>query len=229
MRKINQKLKNLYEEEAKLLLQEDLPSDIDGTNLMYCWEDEYLDSRIKMLFLGRESNGWMGDLNLNVHDCVKRYKDFELCEKGRYTTFWQYIYETKNILMPETIGQKNFLWSNVSKFSKLNGKAISEENFRFLTKKFNVLEKEITITKPDVIIFLTGYKWDFKIEYQIENNIRYHQLEDTINTSQLARLSSVSLPYHTYRVPHPITMQLNKKWIYMEKIIDRIKSDFIEK
>ncbi|MGJ8659093.1 MAG: hypothetical protein ACSHWV_04520, partial [Cellulophaga fucicola] len=129
---INSQLKSLYEEETNRLLEKKtLPENIDGPNLMYCWEDEYLNSEFKILFVGREPNGWMGDLHLNASDCIKRYKDFELCKNGKYTTFWQYIYDTKNILMPTTIGEKNFLWSNVSKFSKAKeGTAIELDDFK---------------------------------------------------------------------------------------------------
>jgi hypothetical protein len=223
---INEQLFNLYEQETnRLLKNETLPTNIDGPNLMYCWEDEYLQSDYKMLFIGREPNGWMGDLHLDVTDCIKRYKEFELCEYGKYTTFWQYVYETKNILMPKTIGQKNFLWSNASKFSKaVEGSAIDDDDFKFFCDNFRVLPTEIKITNPDVIIFFTGSNWDWKIQYQLNSNLEFEEVHPEIDKTELARLNSGDLPFHSYRVAHPITLQTQKKWNYMEMIIENVKS-----
>lgn len=222
---MNDKLLDIYEKECNRLEKSDIKSyNFDGPLLMYCWEEEYLNSEYKMLFLGQESNGWMGDLHLEAKDCLKTYKDFELCEYGRYTPFWQYIYETKNILMPDTIGQKNFLWSNVSKFSTLDGGPIDLESYKFFCDNFQVLEKEIEIVKPDVIIFFTGHGWDDKIQYQINEKINFNKLVDEIPADELAQLSSKSLPFHTYRVSHPRYLQLKKNWNYMVKIMENIKT-----
>jgi hypothetical protein len=223
---INKKLSALYEKEiSRLLENKTFPENIDGPNLMYCWEDEYLNSDYKMFLFGREPNGWMGDLHLVAEDCIKRYREFELCENGKYTTFWQYVYDTKNILMPKSVGQKNFLWSNVSKFSKaIEGSAIDNEDFEFFSDNFKILEEELKITKPDVIIFFTGESWDWKIQYQIEEEINFERVNKDIETSELALLSAKCFPFHTYRVAHPITLQTQKKWNYMEQIIEKIKS-----
>ncbi|MFD0976784.1 hypothetical protein [Salinimicrobium gaetbulicola] len=227
---INKKLFELYEKETKRLLEKNtFPDNIDGTNLMYCWENDYLKSKYKMLFIGREPNGWMGDLNLDVNDCIDRYKEFELCENGKYTTFWQYVYETKNLLMPETIGQKNFLWTNVSKFSKaVEGTAIDYDDFKFFCENFDVLEREIEITNPDVIIFFTDNSWDEKIQRQIKDKIKFSKVDNEIDNSELARISAKPFPFHTYRVAHPITLQTQKKWNYMERIIENIKSHLVD-
>lgn len=222
---MNEELQLIYEQEIKKLKCSQLKSfDFDGPLLMNCWEDEYLNSKYKILFIGRESNGWLGDLIFEVKDCVKKYKDFELCENGNYTTFWQYIYEMKNILMPETIGQRNFLWSNVSKFSNLNGTAINRENFNFFCDNFNVLKSEIEILKPNVIIFFSGNSWDDKIQYQINDKITFEKVEEEISTDELSRLISDCFPYHTYRVEHPITLQTQKKWKHIELIIENIRT-----
>ena len=221
---INDQLVKLYEKEISILKNSNIKSwDFDGPLLMHCWEKEYLQSEFKILFFGREPNGWMGDLVLNTSDCINKYKDFGLCENGRYTTFWQYIYHTKNILMPQSITQKNFLWSNVSKFSKLNGKSIDLDSYKFFCDNFQILETELKILKPDVIIFFTGESWDDKIRYQINSEIQFKSVKDEIPISKLSRVQSEILPYNTYRVDHPTTLQLQKNWNYMEIIMEQIK------
>lgn len=222
---MNTELLNLYNREITKLEKSNLKShDFDGPLLMSCWEEEYLNSEYKMLFFGRESNGWHGDLIFDVNESIKKYVDFELCKNGKNTTFWQYIYDTKNILMPKTIGQKNFLWSNVSKFSNLDGTAIHRDDFNFFCDNFNVMQSEIEISKPDVIIFFSGNTWDEKIQYQIKDRIYFEQVNSNIPVSELSRLASVSFPYHTYRVDHPITLQTQKKWNYMELIMNEIRN-----
>lgn len=222
---INDQLNQLYLKEIKRLKNSDIKSfEFDGPLLMHCWEKEYLQSEFKILFFGRESNGWMGDLILNVEDCINKYQDFELCENGNYTTFWQYVYETKNILMPKSVNQKNFLWSNVSKFSKLDGKAIDLDSYKFFCDNFQILENEIEILKPDVIIFFTGESWDNKIQYQINSEIQFQKVKDDIPISKLSRISSEIFPHNTFRVDHPITLKIQKNWNYMEIIMEQIKT-----
>lgn len=224
---INKKLLSLYNSEIEKLTSANIKAEnIDGPLLMHCWEEEYLNSKYKILFLGREPNGWLGDLYHEISYPIQRYKEFELCENGRYTVFWQYIYDFKNILMPETIGQKNFLWSNTSKFSKAKeGTAISLDDFMLFSDNFKVLENEIKITNPDVIIFFTGSDWDEKIQYQLDDHLTFNAVNKNFDKAELSRISSKTFPFHTYRVPHPITMQIQKKWKYMEQIIEIIKDN----
>lgn len=221
---MNDQLTALYETQLNRLEKAGIDStDIDGTLLMHCWEEEYLSSKYKMLFVGQESNKWMGKFNLDPDECLQRYKNFELCNNGTYTTFWQYIYETKNILMKDTIGQKNFLWSNVSKFSTLSGKKLGQNKFKAIYEHFHVLEAEIEITKPDVVIFFSGHRYDPWIQYQISDTIAYEPVSKDIPTKDLARLTSKAFPYHTYRLAHPGYLQRSGNWKYVELIMDEIR------
>ncbi|MEZ4935826.1 MAG: hypothetical protein R2788_27280 [Saprospiraceae bacterium] len=197
--------------------------DLDGPLLMHCWEKEYISSEYKILFVGRESNGWLGHLTTNIHESLYRYCDFELCNNGNYTRFWQYIYDFKNILMPQTIGKRNFMWTNLSKFSTENGKAISKKNYELLVNKFNVFQREIEILKPDIIIFFTGNKWDHKIKNHFIDEISFEIVNKKIDKSELVQVKSRLLPIHTYRVNHPITLSIEKKWNLMEEIIEQIR------
>ncbi len=81
---------------------------------------------------------------------------------------------------------------------------------------------KIDILKPNVIIFFTGNSWDTKIQYQIKSEIKFEQVESSIPSSELSKLISKSFPFHTYRIDHPITLQTQKKWNYIELIIKDI-------
>lgn len=222
---MNKQLRNLYETELNRLKKVEITNDdIDGTHLMYVWEEEYKKSKYKILFIGRETNGWMGDLNLDLDDCINHYKDFNLCEKGNDSPIWKYMYYVKNILMPESIGESNFLWSNVSKFCKAeSGTALDISDFKMLHDNFKVLEEEIKITQPDVVIFFTGKLWDEKIQYVLSEGITFEKMHNDVSIDDLARVHGSNLPPKTYRVGHPQSMQLKKQWHIMEKIIEDIR------
>jgi hypothetical protein len=223
--KINKPLYTLYKRHMKKLENKIKNYEFDGPLLMQAWEDEYLTSEYKILFVGREHNGWMGDLVTDVDMLMEKYKSFGLVENGDYTTFWQYIYEFKNILMPKSVGKKNFLWTNISKFSTLEGKALKEKDFNFFTKNFHVFEEEIKVINPDIIIFFTNYTWDEKIKNQLSAPAKFIKFHNDIPEDKGARVECISLPFHTYRVPHPITMQTKKEWNTMLKIMATIKSN----
>jgi hypothetical protein len=224
---MNKQLRDLYGNELNRLKKVEITNDdIDGTHLMYVWEEEYKNSKYKILFVGRETNGWMGYLNLDLDDCINHYKDFNLCKKGKYTTIWRYMYEVKNILMPESIGKSNFLWSNVSKFCKAeSGKALDMYDFKLLHDNFKVLEEEIKITQPDVVIFFTGKLWDEKIQYVLSEEITFEKMHSEVSVDDLARVHGSNLPLKTYRVGHPQSMQLKKQWHIMEKVIEDIRKE----
>ena len=142
---------------------------------MHCWEDDYINSKYKLLFVGQENHGWYGDAVLELDECLNKYKDFALCNNGSYTRFWQYIYEINNLLMPEMVGsnKKNFLWTNISKFCTLEGKSVPKEVFKLLENNSFLLKSEIEITKPEVVIFFTGPNWDNELKHQFNKELNF--------------------------------------------------------
>lgn len=91
---INERLKSLYY--SKLADLQTLvknigdvdTADYEGPLLMHCWEENYSKSKVNLMFLGQETNGWNGFLRPNsrenIDKTIKTYIDFEL---GRYEEF----------------------------------------------------------------------------------------------------------------------------------------------
>lgn len=218
------RLKTLYENKITNLTKENLNFENYDGPLLISVTDDYINSEKKILFYGQEANGWFGYINTDVDDGLQKYKDFDLCENGKLTTIWNYMYDFKNILFPNSVGKKNFTWNNLSKFSTYDGKTLNENDYENLNKSFDVLKEEFKILGPDIVIFFTGSKWDNRIKKIFDENIKFNKLDENIEINFLAKLNSEFLPTQSYRVSHPRYMQLNKQWSLMEKIIEDIKT-----
>jgi hypothetical protein len=222
---INEKLKSLYDSHksglAKLVSQIE---DLDGPLLMKCWEEEYLRSKHKILFLGQESNGWLGYATDDVDACMNRYEGFQLSKNGTRTVFWQYVYWVNALLNPQQKEGNNFLWSNVSKFSTLNGKQLDWGLYKDIVTDFNCLSAEIQIVEPDVFLSFSGPTYDEKLKLQFEDNLAFEQVFEDIPSRQLARLIHPSLPKHSYRTYHPIALQRQGKSGHIERLVDFINN-----
>lgn len=71
-----------------------------------------------------------------------------------------------------------------------------------------MLKAEIAILKPDVVVFLTGSKYDERI-----NTVFKPERETILPDGYLYRLSTSdgSLPPHTFQTKHPRTLLGNRR------------------
>lgn len=200
----------------------ELEDDIDGPLLMHCWEEHYAQSKFKILFIGQENHGWIGDVSDDVDDLMNGYKEFEFSKNGSYTTFWQYVYWINKLLNPNSTEGKNFLWTNVSKFCTCEGKPLEWSTHLNCVKHFNCLLSEIEIVKPDVIFFLSGPNYDHKINAQFESNLVFKQVFEDIPARQVAIIEHPKLPKHTYRTYHPNYLQRSRNDAHITKVVELI-------
>ncbi len=71
---INNKLHRMYKEKIDGLKNSpDFSEKVDGPILMHCWEEDYQNSKVKILFVGQECNGWIGYMDDNVEESLKGY------------------------------------------------------------------------------------------------------------------------------------------------------------
>jgi hypothetical protein len=89
--------------------------------------------------------------------------------------------------------------------------------------KFNCLKEEIAVTKPDVVVFLSGPNYDGKINVQFNDEIEFKNFKDR-HIRETAKLEHPDLPEHTYRIYHPNYLQRSKKGFLLEELIDHLKS-----
>lgn len=175
--------------------------DYVGPLFLYCWEEEYLSARHRLMIIGQETNGWKSDYIRDaddIRDSIRAYRDFELGK--RYDSpFWQYAHLI-NVMVNGKDGN-SFVWNNVNKFGidgagRPDRAVLDDEN-----RHFNLLSGEIAILKPDICIFLSGpdYDADLKEKFGDLEILRFQDYP----LNEAARLGSASLPEHSYRTYHP--------------------------
>ncbi|WP_207492507.1 hypothetical protein [Aridibaculum aurantiacum] len=223
---INQQLETLYRDKLhniEPLFEFD--HEIDGPLIMNAWEDEYINSQVRILFIGQECDGWIGWTVDKFEELNNKYIDFGLSKKGDRTVFWQYVYYVNSILNPNNAEGNNFLWTNVSKFCMWDGKPLDWTTHQTTVKHFDCLKEEIRILKPDVVLFFSGPFYDDKIKLQFDTDISFEQVDNEIPLRELAILKNENLPKHTYRTYHPKPMQMLYKTGHLEIILNKIKSE----
>jgi hypothetical protein len=223
---INQKLIRLYTENEKKIkvISDHFEGNLDGPHLMHCWVEEFNNASIKILFIGQEPNKWVGEAQNGLDASIDRYREFSMARESKdNTTFWQAIKQFNKIFNP-SCGDNCFLWSNVCKYSDYDGKQISIEEHKYIIGELNILEEEIKIVEPDIIIFFSGPDYDERIQIQFDNKVCFESVVNEIPIRELAKLHHHSFPAHTYRTYHPNFLQRGRRWNFLNIIEADIKS-----
>ena len=170
--------------------------------LMYCWEDEYNNCNKKLLFVGQETNSWFecgSSLDKNsLKQVITNYEEFELAN-GYNSPFWRFIKEL-NSRFNDT--EYCYLWTNINKFGQHGAEGRPDPKVLDLESEyFNILKDELTILKPDAVIFLTGPNYDNDIINKLGAT---EFLECSDHTSrEFAQLKNKYLPKKSFRIYHP--------------------------
>jgi hypothetical protein len=201
----------------------------------------YRKANKKVLFVGKETNGWgifqdtlqyYKDLDEHsrqekmIHYLQWMYEDFRFRRKWDHTLFWRGCRELFKAISPND-GDDAFLNTQLIPFDYGTNQPPDHLEER-LHSEFNVLPMTIEALQPDVIIFLTGYSYDGRLEKTFTNQrvsgntLEFHKIEG-FRQEQLARVSHTILPFHTYRTYHPGYSLLNR-----DKVFDPIKERLVE-
>ncbi|MFZ4547319.1 MAG: hypothetical protein ACOYN4_07790 [Bacteroidales bacterium] len=238
MKTINDKLKELYtsnnvRNSIKKIVEYDTENNteknLDGPFYMYCWEEYYEKVNYKVLYIGQEaSGGFLGGVEDKVNTdekLINKYKHFNMGkEEGngkeyrRRSAFWRTVWAINQELNPELENENCFLWTNVSKYCTTEGKPISYDDHAWIVKEMNILQEEIKIANPDVVIFFSGPNYDDKICIQFDDSLVFEQVDETIPLRELARVKHRKLPENSFRTYHPKYLQIANKHYYIQLI-----------
>jgi len=233
---INEELKTYYLtklDDLKTIKSNLVDQKYAGPLLLYCYEENYLDTdNIKIMFVGKETNGWNNqDISLEstIDHCIGLAKDTMSREYNKSRPFWNFIKKINETINP---GKKlNFIWNNINKFGKYKDKEITGSGRGRASKKvleqeneyFNVFITELEITKPDVVIFLTGPSYDKDIKKKLPN-VRFEKCSD-LKPRKFARVVHEKLPKKSFRVYHPQYLRLSRKeGKYIELLKEKINT-----
>lgn len=139
--------------------------------------DQYIEADIKIIIFGQETYGWNGDLGcknveflMNDYDAylhnIKSYPYHypTRLKKKSSRSFWgrkNFLFFQEQIKFKD-VKKIAFLWNNLAKIgnsanAKSKGLGKQSKSIEMLEEKyFQVIEEELGILKPDLIIFRTG-------------------------------------------------------------------------
>lgn len=196
-------------------------------------DEEYERTELKIMILGKETNGWCKDeINggvfedgIGIGSLIDVYDKFYLQngspKYGKH--FFNYIRLLKRKLPEKKIG---YIWNNVLKIGKMNVGTPQNNLIDYTVKYFNVIPHEIEILKPNVLLFLSGPQYDEYIEKTI-GKFNVITIEGfTINELCILKFDNikVDLALRTYHPQKLCFLGKQKKDEITEVIINLIKN-----
>lgn len=195
-------------------------SGLSGPLLLHVF-DEYYESPKKILFVGQLTNGWGIDHptsyepEVAVSKSQECYRGFHLGESYRLTPFFRACRELQSRINP-TAKQFGFMWSNLVKIDQA-AKRPCKDIEEAVCRSFPVLEQEISILKPDVVLFFVG---PYYVKRLRETLSGIEIPENCVSTSvECGRLRHQSLPENSFLTYHPHYLMRSKRY---ERVMDKI-------
>ncbi len=230
---MNSELIKLYESKWTLLSKElgeinnDSTKEVKPANpLLLSVDNEFVNSDIKIMFIGQETNGWYESIS-SIEELTKAYDDFywsNRCYK-RGGQFWNGVKLLKT-LVQDKYPNKNIsaIWNNVLKIGKAKGKNKPPQYIRSIEHDyFKVIQEELKIIKPNVIIFLSGPYYDNIISEHFQ--VDKYAIDESVSVRKLARLEIKGYK-NCFRTYHPNNLYRSKNINqYFDAIVKEIKID----
>lgn len=179
-------------------------SRISNPYLLSASKEYYVAERRVMIF-GQETYTWGGEFgnegvfnpDASVTELMNLYDLFAYTASDTYNSpFWNYCKSLKSAADGRRIA---FIYNNLMKLGLVGQAGYNPD----ISPKFNPLLAEIEILKPDILIFLSGPKYDFRIRTQLDNFLE-EQVLPQYKTQEFAKLrfSDTIFP-DAYRTYHP--------------------------
>lgn len=170
----------------------------------------YSSLRRKLMIVGQETRGWGRGEMPDVAGVVAEYRGFDLARHYRRTPFWVAAHRVAQALNPEGPA-RSFLWSNLVKASQSKTRPCPAVEQAVCS--LGLLPAEIEITRPEVVVFFTGRRYDGR-------------LRETFPGASLERLSPfvcrvthAGLPFHSYRTYHPAYLRRSRNWGVLDEVV----------
>lgn len=183
---MNNLLKKLYENKWDALTNNvtQLKSKA-ASPLLIKVSDDYINSDLKVMVIGQETDGWFGYFNEtqpSIEKLMDGYYDYfyKISKNGKKRSkraFWNnknFEFFEKSIKVEGKSVQ--FIWNNISKIGGTGRGKPKRDIWELEKSTFDVIRGEIEILKPDLIIFTTGSR---------DNYIKFHCGNETKFISKL--------------------------------------------
>jgi len=197
--------------------------------LIYLDEVKYKSSDIKIMIFGQETNDWGGNFTGNPNDALNTYNDFfnsNACY-GYAGHFWN-GFNRFLILLNQKFPKKTVasVWNNVIKVGNSGRNKNHPPQYIYDIERvyFNVVNNEIAILQPDIILFLSGPDYDTEIRNSLPG-VSFCALSNSFNERAIAKLKYKNFT-NVYRTYHPNYLWRKGINTYFDEIIDDIKLEF---
>lgn len=193
-------------------------------------EERYNKAELKVMVFGQETNGWEHQvcpivtpieqsseiIDATLNGFMDYYREF-LDGWGINSPFWHYLKKIQNTLSISLPNKTiEIVWNNIYKIgNKGKSKNKPVKSIRdFENAYFNVIQDEVDILRPDIIIFFTGPNYEERVK-KIFPIISSIPLVSSIRQEGISRFQ-LENGVSAYRTYHPNYLQLNKKARYIE-------------
>ncbi|MDR0544260.1 MAG: hypothetical protein LBG30_02790 [Odoribacteraceae bacterium] len=213
MTTINEQLENLYTGKWNAI-HEALQGVSEKESVLYANphviyvddEEAWTRARLRVMFFGQETRGWEDEDGSDktiayLSDMYDRF--FNKGECIRYGGhFWNGIGRLRSAFaerFPDV--ETQFVWSNIIKVGK-KGKAgrPSEAMYSQVRQHFHVIPEEVRILQPNVLLFLTGPRYDDAIRFNF-GEVAFTPVSP-FSGRELAKLSIPGTDF-AFRTYHP--------------------------
>lgn len=172
--------------------------------------EEYIKSKLKLMIIGQETMGWNSEQyqkaeEATVESLQERY-DLFVNNGGFNSPYWQFQKAMKEKLA-SSVG---FLSNNVVKIGCEYDPGYIKEVLDWQLEHFNIFSGEIEVCQPDVMIFLTGPRYDKVLRLSL-GRFSATCVDPNIRCLHILRFEKYpDLP--VIRTYHPRYLRLSKKW-----------------
>ena len=198
-------------------------------------EVKYKSADLRIMIFGQETNSWETQVSnvkipteeshRYIDQTVDAFMEAYIIHKSKpdlKTPFWIAFKQLKKLTSEMKC---ELIWNNIYKIgNRAKNKNRPHEQIRMMENEyFDVIHEEISILKPDVLLFLTGPEYESRVTKKMKI-ADYHTISN-IDKRKLARIS-VSNGILAYRTYHP--GYLNRTAFfkdYLKLIVEDIKRE----
>ena len=175
-----------------------------------CVPYNYNKMKYKILIVGQENDGWgfQNEAILSMYDTLDFLDSKDYNDMRPFFSFpYNFCKSINNLEDIKDSKKTYFTWVNLREFSfnEEPKTSLGKEAQSIIDNEFNILEEEIKIINPDIVLFLTGPNYDYYIKNQL-NGVEFKTIEN-YGIRQFARVEHKSLPKNSFRIYHPVYLR----------------------
>ena len=190
----------------------------------HSWQQDpwgYETLSIRLLVIGRETHGWWGEWDDEFSGDRLAWLRLNYCrfERGKHyrrTPFFQAASKLQQLLNPAS-DPFDFMWLNLFICDQNKGLP-SKANAESL-RKISLLREEISILRPDAVIFFTGPA----SIWTIEQEPYFPDAEFQLRSPKWWTIAASGLPERAVLTYHPKYLRMSKGFGVLEEIAEWMK------